>query len=119
MLTYEQIEKLLDAGYSKEEINKLFVDSAIGSNAETEENPNETNAESEENSNNANEDAQIQISNLIENIAKSVDEQITKLKKAYEEYNIAAANNKIDLAQGVDDIIAEIVNPTFKKEKGE
>ena len=55
----------------------------------------------------------------MQEISKRIDSEISSLKKAYQEYNISQANNKVETAAGVDEIIGTIINPPFAKEKGE
>lgn len=54
-------------------------------------------------------------------IAKTVNDEIEKLKNAYQEYNMNMANNKEQVSKGSTEIIGEIINPPyiFKDKEGE
>ena len=118
----EEILELTRAGYSKEEIEALQNDSLLENpSVESAKQPDkdseaekETASESESGTSAADE-----IAKAMQEISKRIDSEISSLKKAYQEYNISQANNKVETAAGVDEIIGTIINPPFAKEKGE
>ena len=118
-MEYEKIIKLLDAGYSKEEIDKMQIEigkSAAEQSEAAEQSDMTEQSEAAEQSD-SKENTYNEMADFIKELSETVTAEIGKLKKAYEEYNISFANNKQEVAQGVDDIIAEIIAPTFNKEK--
>ena len=118
----EEILELARAGYSKEEIEAFQNDSLLENpSEETAKQPDkdseaekETASESESGTSAAEE-----IAKAMQEISKRIDSEISSLKKAYQEYNISQANNQVETAAGVDEIIGTIINPPFAKEKGE
>lgn len=122
IMKLEEILELTRAGYSKEEIEALQNDSLLENpSVESAKQPDkdseaekETASESESGPSAADE-----IAKAMQEISKRIDSEISSLKKAYQEYNISQANNKVETAAGVDEIIGTIINPPFAKEKGE
>lgn len=62
-----------------------------------------------------------EIAEAMKEISKRIDNEIGKLTKAYQEYNILQANNKVETAAGVDEVLGTIINPPFMvdNKKGE
>lgn len=57
----------------------------------------------------------------LKEIATQINQEIEKLKQAYQEYNLNMANNREKVSKGSTEIIGEIINPPyiFKDKEGE
>lgn len=125
----DEVLTLINAGYSKEEIEKMTVTDAASSNGtslhntegEADPTPDGSAEASEQN------EADVlpqsvadQIAGFIKDTSAAINKEIEKLEKAYQEYNINQANNQLETSKGVDDIIATIINPPHMvNKKGE
>lgn len=123
IMKVEEILELARAGYSKEEIEAFQNDSLIENpSKETAKQTPDKDPEAEQETASGSESgtsAADEIAKAMQEISKRIDSEISSLKKAYQEYNISQANNKVETAAGVDEIIGTIINPPFSKEKGE
>ena len=123
----DEIITLINAGYSKEEIEKMEVEvvhtpgeAEAGANVEApaEASKNETGEEQGEKFSQSVAD---QIAGFIKDTSAAINKEIERLEKAYQEYNINQANNQVETSKGVDDVIATIINPPYMvdNKKGE
>lgn len=108
-MEYKEIIKLLDAGYSREEIMQMQQDPEAGEQAAGEPEAGEP-AEPE-----ASVDG-----------AEELTDAISEMKKMFSDFtkeitamNIMNSQQPADSANTVDDVIANIISPTFNKNKGE
>lgn len=122
IMKVEEILELARAGYSKEEIEAFQNDSLLENPSEDTAKQPDKDSEAEKKSASESESgtsAADEIAKAMQEISKRIDSEISSLKKAYQEYNISQANNKVETAAGVDEIIGTIINPPLAKEKGE
>ena len=102
-MKYEEIIKLLDAGYSREEILAMKDDETEASETETSPKPETVETETPE----------TEMSELV----KEMREAFSEMKKEFTAFNIMSSRQP-ETEKGPEDIIANIINPTRKK-KGE
>lgn len=104
-MKYEEIIKLLDAGYTREEIIEMGKESEETKPEETkpkEPKPEETKPEDAD----------------ITDFVKEMREAFAEMKKEFTAFNIMASRQPEIEEKSSEDIIATIINPTRKK-KGE
>lgn len=102
-MKYEEIIKLLDSGFSRDEILAM------------EENPND---EGDENSGSHEEEAENRNDETgISEIVNDLKNAITEMRKEFTAFNIM--NSRQPEEKTPEDIIANIINPTRTKKKGE
>ena len=94
-MNYSEIIKLLDAGYSREEILQMQTESETATEQET-----ETDTETEP--------------NITESIMKEVKEMFAEMRKELTAMNILNSRQQDDHTEP-EDILANIINPTTKK----
>ena len=102
-MNYSEIIKLLDAGYSREEILQMQTESETATEQETEtatEQETETDTETEP--------------NITESIMKEVKEMFAEMRKELTAMNILNSRQQDDHTEP-EDILANIINPTTKK----
>lgn len=117
---------LLEAGYTKSEIDNM-ESGGSSEDPKAVEDPGEDPGASEDP--NAGEDPgeaagaseAAATAGWLREIAKTINDEIEKLKQAYQEYNLNMANNKETVSKGSTEIIGEIINPPyiFKDKEGE
>ena len=103
-MKYEEIIKLLDAGYSREEI--------LAMNKEPEETNNNSNSNSDPDEK-MNNNSDSGMSELV----KEMRDAFAEMKKEFTAFNIMSSRQPEE--KSVDDIMATIINPTRKDKKGE
>lgn len=103
-MEYKEIIKLLDAGYSREEIMQMQQDPEAGEPEAGEAAEPEAAADG----------------------AEELTAAISEMKKMFSDFtkeitamNIMNSQQPADSANTVDDVIANIISPTFNKNKGE
>lgn len=108
-MEYKEIIKLLDAGYSREEIMQMQQDPEAGEQAAGEPEAGEQ-AEPE----------------TAADGSEELTAAISEMKKMFSDFtkeitamNIMNSQQSADIANTVDDVIANIISPTFNKNKGE
>ena len=99
-MKYEEIIKLLDAGYSRDEILNM------------EENPNDNTDNSEDPNKNTNENP-----NDLNSVYAEMKEMFSEMKKEITAMNILSSRQPAEKARTSEDIIATIINPTKKGDK--
>lgn len=106
-MEYKEIIKLLDAGYSREEIMQMQQDPEAGELTEPEGGePAEPEAAA---------DGAEELTNAISEMKK----MFSDFTKEITAMNIMNSQQPADSANTVDDVIANIISPTFNKDKGE
>ena len=118
-MNYDEIITLVNAGYSKEEIENMRVSDAQPSHEASLQNEVEADptpdgsaeASLQNESDVLPQSVADQIAGFIKETSAAINKEIEKLEKAYQEYNINQANNQLETSKGVDDIIATIINP--------
>lgn len=129
----DEILTLVKAGFTADQIMELDNNDSSGEPAPVIGNPSQSEPEPEpaQPVNNAGsvEGSQLkdkktaadEIAAAMGEISKRIDDEIGKLTKAYQEYNILQANNKVETAAGVDEVLGTIINPPFMvdNKKGE
>lgn len=108
-MEYKEIIKLLDAGYSREEIMQMQHDPEAGEQAAGEPEAGEQ-AEPE-----ATADGSEELTAAISEMKK----MFSDFTKEITAMNIMNSQQPADSANTVDDVIANIISPTFNKNKGE
>lgn len=98
-MKYEEIIKLLDAGYSREEIMAM--------NEEPETTPPEETAQEEHGDD----------SSGMSELVKEMRDAFAEMKKEFTAFNIMSSRQPEE--KSIDDIMATIINPTRKDKKGE
>ena len=121
-----EIITLLEAGYTKSEIDNMESGGA-SEDPNAGEDPGEDPGASEDPG--AGEDTgedpgaseAVATAGWLKEIATQINQEIEKLKQAYQEYNMNMANNKEQVSKGSTEIIGEIINPPyiFKDKEGE
>ena len=102
-MKYEEIIKLLDAGYSRDEILSMQEEPAPQEPAPQEPDPAESEPAPAED---------------VSEVVKELREAISEIKKEFTAFNIMSARQPAESEKTTDDIIAEIINPTKKKNGG-
>ncbi len=103
-MKYEEIIKLLDAGYSREEIM------AMNEEPEKMNNNSDSNSDPGENVNNNSDSG-------MSELVKEMRDAFAEMKKEFTAFNIMSSRQPEE--KSVDDIMATIINPTRKDKKGE
>ena len=124
-MNYDEVLTLVNAGYSKEEIENMRVSDAEPSHEaslqnEVETDPASTGSAEASPQNEAEvlpQSVADQIAGFIKDTSAAINKEIEKLEKAYQEYNINQANNQLETSKGVDDVIATIINPPYMVDK--
>lgn len=129
-MNYAQIDRLLNAGYSKEEIDRLQLQEAAPDNAqpspgEVPDSPQPSPGEVPDNpqpspgqESSGMEEITKAVQSAIADFQKGINAEIAELKKAYHEYNLIWANNMAETSKGAEDILADLlITPSYKKEK--
>ena len=117
-MNYEQVDRLLTAGWTKDEIYHLMRQEG-GAEPEGAEEP-EGGAEPEGTADSAPGMEQINktINDALSNFTASIKKDLDEIKAAYQNYNLLWANNQAETSQGVEDILADLLlTPTHQKEK--
>lgn len=96
-MKYEEIIKLLDAGYSREEILKM------------DENPNDNIDDEKDPDNDTNENP-----NDLKSVYSEMKDMFAEMKKEITAMNILSSRQPAEKARTSEDIIATIINPTKK-----
>ena len=117
----KEILELVKAGYTKQEIEVMYPSvpndtpenpDGTGSLPVPDDSPDPPEAE-------ASEKIALDTAKWLKEITGKVDQELERIKKAYEEYSILASNNKEEVSKGAIDVFGEIINPPniFNKEK--
>ena len=101
-MKYEEIIKLLDAGYTRDEILSMQEEPAPEP-APQEPDPQELEPAPTED---------------VSEVVKEMRELFSEMKKEFTAFNIMSARQPAESEKTTDDIIAEIINPTKKKNGG-
>lgn len=101
-MKYEEIIKLLDAGYSREEILAMNEDPKPEDPKPEDPKPEDPKPEETE----------------ISELVKEMREAFAEMKKEFTAFNIMSSRQP-ETEKEPEDIIANIINPTRKKKKGE
>ena len=98
-MNYTEIIKLLDAGYTREEILNMKEDPA----EEKQEDPTEEKQEPD-------------TPDIMESVMTEVKDMFAEMKKELTAMNILNSRQKGEESKSSEDILASIINPTKKKE---
>lgn len=109
MNNLDQIFRLIDAGYTKEEINELF-NPVVDAEASKNENPEEPKNENPDNASNPALDIEA-LSNAINGLNEKIKELDTSIKKG----NILNSSLNLPKEQTAEDVLASILTPEPKK----
>ena len=110
----QKILDLVSAGYSKSEIEEILgVHDVPPTEQRGDEAAPDNNAVDPSGAETSNQDSRIAIdtANWLKDFTSKVDAEIDKMKKAYEDYQIIASNNKEEVSKGAIDVFGEIINP--------
>ena len=101
-MKYEEIIKLLDAGYTRDDILQMEESKAPEEKQPEEQPPQaETSPETE-----------------VSEVVKEMRDLFAEMKKEFTAFNIMSSRQPAQTEKTADDIIAEIINPTKKKNGG-
>ena len=120
-MTIQDVTRLLDAGFSKDEILALVQDPAASTEQETEQSPEEEKpAEQEQNQEQSQEQNQEQNQHADETEKRlsSIEASINSLVKAFQKENLLKdriQSNDETLEQQTDDIMKSIIRPEHKR----
>ena len=121
--TKDELMKLINAGYTKADIDNFASSEDLLNNtlATSDAAPENAPAPADDGQGDPNEHTNdavlVETSKWLKEMSETINKQISDLKKAYEEYNINQANNKVETAKGIESVMGEIINPPFMIDK--